>query len=699
MLPQVQLGRLLVESGMVTTQQLDELLAVQREQGDGRRKKLGELLVERGLVRPQELAQLLSHQLSCPWISLDKITLSPAILALVPREVAVAHAIVPVHTRVIGKDTILYVATDDPTDEVALASCSRAAQMPVRPMVAIVSDIRQALRAHYGVEPTIPPPRASSVAPAPEEIAIDDDEVIEVAQISRPIDQPPLVVAIAAPAKFLDQCRAASTPLGAIVVVTTLVEAADEVTKQRPCAIVVTEEVYAFDRSRISHLALDNDAVLVVWSEDADEKQLELLLKGAIKRWRRASYAKDHTVDGRYELLRDLGGRVGGSRWEARHTRTNRRCVVKIGVKTQDIDETLPVQGEQQALARVIHPCVVELRDAGTTELGDPYIVLEPLEGRTLAGLVAARGKLPMTDGAALMLGIAEALAAAHGAGVFHTDLQPEHIVIIRDVRGHERAKLTGWKCARLVDDAGSSTGKDDAARADAVRADLHAIGACIFYALAGHMPREGEDVSLPEAPAALADAVARTLSTESDAQFGTAKEVADALAAAIPWARDGSALLQASRQERGRDLPPAPAEAAPTATAQRRAFQLLEQAKTGPEQRKAIRAPYRTPVRIAVPGIGAVDGRSEDISTGGLFVVTRARLTAGTDVTVRFALPLDGKVIAESARVRWSRATREDDASALWGLGLELAEPTAETIRQVEKYVAFMGTEEEHAS
>lgn len=655
MLPQVQLGRLLVESGMVTTEQLDELLAVQREHGDGRRKKLGELLVERGLVRPQELAQLLSHQLSCPWVALDKISVSPAILALVPRDVAVAHAIVPVHTRVLGGETILYVATDDPTDEVALASCARAAQMPVRPMVAVGTDIRQALRAHYGVEPTIPPPRPASATP--EEIPLDDDEVIEIAQIARPIDQPPIVVAIAAPAKFLDQCRAASTPLGATVLVTTLVEAADDVTKQHPCAIVVTEEIYAFDRSRISHLALDNDAVLVVWSEDADEKQLELLLRGAIKRWRRAAYAKDNTVDGRYELLRDLGGRVGGSRWEARHTRTNRRCIVKIGVKTPDADETLTVQGEQQALARVIHPCVVELRDAGTTELGDPYIVLEPLEGRTLAGLVAARGKLPMTDGAALMLGIAEALAAAHGEGVFHTDLQPEHVVIVRDDRGQERAKLTGWKCARLID--------DDAERVAAAVADVRGVGACIFHALAGHMPREDEDVSLPEAPSALADAVARALSTR-DERFSTAKQLADALAGAIPWARDGSALLQ--------------------------------QAKTGPEQRRAIRAPYRTPVRIAVAGTGAVDGRSEDVSTGGLFVVTREKLTAGSEVTVRFALPLDGKIIAERARVRWSRATREDDASALWGLGLELTEASPETIRQIEKYVSFMGTQAEDA-
>jgi c-di-GMP-binding flagellar brake protein YcgR len=111
-----------------------------------------------------------------------------------------------------------------------------------------------------------------------------------------------------------------------------------------------------------------------------------------------------------------------------------------------------------------------------------------------------------------------------------------------------------------------------------------------------------------------------------------------------------------------------------------------------GPEQRRYARAPYRTPVRIEVSGIGAVDGRSEDVSGGGLLVVARGGLKAGTEVTVRFALPLDGRVVSEAAVIKWSRAARSDESSGLCAIGVEIHAASAETLRQVERYVSLMG-------
>ena len=68
------LGRLLLDTGVITQVQLDEVLVLQRTD----RRRLGELRVERGLVNPLELAQLLSHQLSCPWISLAQLAIDPS---------------------------------------------------------------------------------------------------------------------------------------------------------------------------------------------------------------------------------------------------------------------------------------------------------------------------------------------------------------------------------------------------------------------------------------------------------------------------------------------------------------------------------------------------------------------------------------------------------------------------------------------
>jgi uncharacterized protein (TIGR02266 family) len=101
--------------------------------------------------------------------------------------------------------------------------------------------------------------------------------------------------------------------------------------------------------------------------------------------------------------------------------------------------------------------------------------------------------------------------------------------------------------------------------------------------------------------------------------------------------------------------------------------------------------------VRIEVTGIGAVDGRSEDVSEGGLFLVTRSRIESGAEVTIRFALPIDGRVISEAAIVKWARATRGEGGSEIGmpvALGVELIAPQPETRRQIERYVALMGDE-----
>src|SRR5262245_42206445 len=117
MLHAAPLGRLLVESGLLTQEALDEVLAQQKT--DGRR--LGELLTEKGLVRPHQLAQFLSHQLACPWVSLQRIEVTREAVDILPREVALKHNMVPVHLRTVAGATALYVATDDPTDDVALS--------------------------------------------------------------------------------------------------------------------------------------------------------------------------------------------------------------------------------------------------------------------------------------------------------------------------------------------------------------------------------------------------------------------------------------------------------------------------------------------------------------------------------------------------------------------------------------------------
>jgi hypothetical protein len=149
--PRLRLGQLLVDAGMISQKDLDEVLALQKV--DGRR--LGMLLVERAFINETQLTQILSHQLSVPWVSLLHIEFSRQLLNLVPHSVAERYCMVPIYVRhVRGQGQTLYVAMDDPTNEEGLRECTAHSGLPVKAMIAPPSDIRNAIRVYYGVTPT-----------------------------------------------------------------------------------------------------------------------------------------------------------------------------------------------------------------------------------------------------------------------------------------------------------------------------------------------------------------------------------------------------------------------------------------------------------------------------------------------------------------------------------------------------------------
>ena len=145
--PRVLLGELLVQSKVLTQEQLAEVLSGPRPPG----KKLGQILIERGWITEAQLTQTLSLQLSVPWVSLYHIDFSRQLLNRVSRDLAEQYCLIPIFVRhVKGQGETLYVALDDPTNEAALAEVSRVAALPTRPMIASASDIRSAIRVYYG---------------------------------------------------------------------------------------------------------------------------------------------------------------------------------------------------------------------------------------------------------------------------------------------------------------------------------------------------------------------------------------------------------------------------------------------------------------------------------------------------------------------------------------------------------------------
>ncbi len=154
MAERVRLGELLVEAQMITREQLEEVLARQRD--DGRR--LGTLLVADGYVTETQVTQILSQQLSVPWVSLYHIDFSRQLLNLVPRDIAERYCLVPIFVRrVRGLGETLYVAMDDPTDDRAIDDVAKWSGLPVRSMIAPPADIRSAISVYYGGAGETPP--------------------------------------------------------------------------------------------------------------------------------------------------------------------------------------------------------------------------------------------------------------------------------------------------------------------------------------------------------------------------------------------------------------------------------------------------------------------------------------------------------------------------------------------------------------
>lgn len=163
MTPRIRIGDMLVQSGMLTAEKLEQALALQKQLG----KRLGEILVSQGFVTENQLTQTLSNQLSVPWVSLYHVDFTRALLNYVPRDLAERWCLVPVYVRAVRRsgDT-LFIAMDDPTNEEAINAVAMVSALPVKPMVAAPSDIRNAIRVYYGGGKSIaPPPMAGYVAP------------------------------------------------------------------------------------------------------------------------------------------------------------------------------------------------------------------------------------------------------------------------------------------------------------------------------------------------------------------------------------------------------------------------------------------------------------------------------------------------------------------------------------------------------
>jgi serine/threonine protein kinase len=203
-------------------------------------------------------------------------------------------------------------------------------------------------------------------------------------------------------------------------------------------------------------------------------------------------------IAGRYELDREIGRGGMGAVWLGRDTVLGREVALKRigmmpGATAPDLERA---EREARLAARLNHPHVVAVFDL-VTEGEETWLVMEYVEGVSLSGLIARDGALTPDEAAPLVRQAADALAAAHAAGIVHRDVKPSNMM----VTPQGDVKLTDFGIARAEADAsltqtGLVTGSpaylapEVASGATAHEAsDVWSLGATLYHALAGHTP------------------------------------------------------------------------------------------------------------------------------------------------------------------------------------------------------------------
>jgi serine/threonine protein kinase len=220
-------------------------------------------------------------------------------------------------------------------------------------------------------------------------------------------------------------------------------------------------------------------------------------------------------VGERYRLVAELGRGSTGAVWDAHDITTNERVAVKI------LHEDLrPSPSARKRFHREIasataleHPHSVRVMADGVAPDGADYLVMEHLEGRTLAVLLEENGPLPQARAIRIVAQILEATGEAHRLGIVHRDLKPGNVMLVASQEQADFVKVCDYGLAKLFeareledgDGAGGASFSTvqgvlcgtpaymspEQARGDELdgRTDLYAISVMLFQMVVGRMP------------------------------------------------------------------------------------------------------------------------------------------------------------------------------------------------------------------
>jgi len=265
----------------------------------------------------------------------------------------------------------------------------------------------------------------------------------------------------------------------------------------------------------------------------------------------------------KYELVSVVGSGGMGIVYKARQVMLDKQVAVKTVLSPMPSDHAIRrFQQEGKAASRLSHPNLISIFDFGISANGKPYLVMDWVEGSTLADRIQMHGALPFQECLDIFIQVIAGLSHAHSQGVLHRDLKPSNIMLTTSSSGTAQVKIVDFGIAKLVEleeriTAGlTQTGEligsplymspeqGQGVKVDA-RSDLYSFGCVMYEALTGSPPIVRESVvatlmahqtdkPLPlkqaslglEFPPAIEQAIAKLLAKNPNERYQTADDV-----------------------------------------------------------------------------------------------------------------------------------------------------------------------------